>query len=87
MTSANTLSRRQLICGSGALLAWHVRPSWADAATLGTREIAPGVHFRRGVDEDASTANDDAIANIGFIVGTQCVAVIDPGGSLRDGER
>ena len=50
-------------------------------------EIAPGIHIREGVDEDATAANLDAIANIGFIVGHDAVAVIDPGGSLADGER
>jgi quinoprotein relay system zinc metallohydrolase 2 len=52
-----------------------------------TDEVAPGIHFRRGVDEDVTAQNEDAIANIGFIVGRDAVAVIDPGGSLIDGER
>jgi len=52
-----------------------------------TDEVAPGIHIRRGVDEDVSATNEDAIANIGFIVGRDAVAVIDPGGSLIDGER
>ncbi len=52
-----------------------------------TDEVAPGIHFRRGVDEDLTAQNGDGIANIGFIVGRDAVAVIDPGGSLIDGER
>jgi quinoprotein relay system zinc metallohydrolase 2 len=59
----------------------------ASARSAPLREIAPGVHIREGVDEDATAANLDAIANIGFIVGQDAVAVIDPGGSLADGER
>jgi quinoprotein relay system zinc metallohydrolase 2 len=51
------------------------------------REIAAGIFVRRGLDEDVSPTNDDAIANIGFVVGTDSVAVVDPGGSFRDGER
>ena len=87
MVPRASLSRRQLIQGGCALVslgAWSVR---ATDHPLATREIAAGVHVRRGVDEDASVGNDDAIANIGFIVGRESVAVIDPGGSLRDGER
>ncbi|SFK30109.1 quinoprotein relay system zinc metallohydrolase 2 [Methylocapsa palsarum] len=52
-----------------------------------TEEIAEGIHVRRGVDEDATKANADAIANIGFIIGRDGVLVTDPGGSLTDGER
>jgi len=51
-----------------------------------TKEIAPGIHFRRGVGEDATATNNDAIANIGFIVGREAVCVMDPGGSLKDGQ-
>jgi len=55
--------------------------------TSAFHEVAPGIYFRRGVDEDVTKQNNDAIANIGFIVGHDAVAVIDPGGSLVDGER
>jgi quinoprotein relay system zinc metallohydrolase 2 len=50
------------------------------------QEVAPGIHIRRGVDQNASPANHDAIANIGFIVGGDAVLVTDPGGSLADGQ-
>ena len=50
-------------------------------------EVAPGIHIRRGVGADVTKQNDNAIANIGFIVGHDAVAVIDPGGSLIDGAR
>ena len=55
--------------------------------TFVTDEVAPGIHIRRGVDEDATRANEGAIANIGFIIGRDAVAVMDPGGSLVDGQR
>lgn len=48
-------------------------------------EVAPGLFVRTGVHEIATAANKDAIANIGFVVGRESVAVIDPGGSLADG--
>jgi quinoprotein relay system zinc metallohydrolase 2 len=52
-----------------------------------TDEVAPGIHIRRGVDEDVTAKNDDAIANIGFVIGRDAVAVTDAGGSLNDGRR
>ena len=52
-----------------------------------TEEVAPGIHVRRGVHEDVTAQNEDGIANIGFIVGRDAVAVMDPGGSLIDGQR
>jgi quinoprotein relay system zinc metallohydrolase 2 len=58
-----------------------------DTRPFVTDEVAPGIHVRRGVDEDATAKNQDGIANIGFIVGREAVAVFDPGGSLVDGER
>jgi quinoprotein relay system zinc metallohydrolase 2 len=59
----------------------------AAAPPFAVTEIAAGIFVRQGVHEDATAENDDAIANIGFIVGREAVAVIDPGGSLGDGER
>ncbi len=41
--------------------------------------------MRRGIHEIASAHNLDAIANVGFVIGSDAVAVIDPGGSLADG--
>lgn len=49
-------------------------------------EVAPGLYVRVGATADADPGNEDGIANIGFIVGDEAVAVIDPGGSLADGE-
>lgn len=46
-------------------------------------EIAPALYVRPG--KAAVVFEGDAIANVGFIVGDRCVAVIDTGGSVAEG--
>lgn len=58
-----------------------------NAPPLSMREIAPGVFVHTGHQEVTDTTNRGDIANIGFIVGERCVAVIDTGGSIAIGER
>jgi quinoprotein relay system zinc metallohydrolase 2 len=84
------LSRRDVLFGVCACCFAGLTRAAANAPTgqtFATDEVAAGIHIRRGVDEDATAANDDAIANIGFITGRDAVAVMDPGGSLVDGQR
>jgi quinoprotein relay system zinc metallohydrolase 2 len=59
--------------------------SRAEIVPLAMTEIAAGIFVHNGVHEEASSANEDAIANIGFIAGADAVAVIDPGGSFEEG--
>jgi len=80
------ISRRDALLG-GLCLCCAPRSARSTSNALETTEIARGIHIRRGADEIASTRNRDAIANVGFIVGQECVAVLDSGGSLDDGER
>ena len=79
------MRRRHALLGLCCAGAWPALRGLAATPGLVTVEIAPGLHVRRGVDEDASPANRDAIANLGFVVGRDSVAVFDPGGSLADG--
>ncbi len=51
----------------------------------GVSEIADGVYMRQG--QDVVSFEGDNVANIGFIVGNRCVAVIDSGGSKEEGEQ
>ena len=76
------LDRRQIILGG---LCACCLPAVVRAASFTLTEIAPGIHVRRGVDEEATPENADAIANAGFIIGGESVLVFDPGGSLADG--
>jgi quinoprotein relay system zinc metallohydrolase 2 len=58
----------------------------AGQAPLTVTEVAPGVFVHQGPYEDFSPANGGGIANLGFVVGTHRVAIIDSGGSLHQGE-
>jgi len=85
-----SLTRRNAVFGGACLCcppAVTRRASAAEVpATTHLVEVAPGIHIRLGATEDASTANEDAIANVGCVIGADAVAVMDPGGSLGDGE-
>ena len=64
---------------------WRCAPL-AEAAALDLTELAPGVLVHRGADAAISAGNRGRIANLGVVVGTDRVAVIDPGGSREQGE-
>ncbi len=76
-----------LLAGIAALHPVRGKSATAPAAAFPMAEVAPGIHVRQGVHEEATVQNQDGIANIGFITGTEAVAVLDPGGSRADGER
>lgn len=55
------------------------------AAPLHVDQVAPGVYAHIGQHKDFEDAYDGDIANIGFVIGTDAVAVIDTGGSYAVG--
>lgn len=80
----------QIIACLVGIVVWHAGAAGAaggvcestDGAQL--QQIADGVYVRQG--QHGATFKTEQLANIGFIVGQQCVAVIDSGASVSEGE-
>ncbi len=58
--------------------------SWA-LSPLSVSEIAPGIYLHLSTHHWPDRDNHGEIANIGFIIGDRCVAVIDSGGNPQQG--
>ena len=61
--------------------------SQAQGQELPVSEVAPKIFVHTGQIALMTRENDGATANIEFIVGDNAVAVIDTGGSVREGEK
>ena len=79
----------RLAAGLAAVLAGacFVASSQQFATPLATQEVTRGVHVHLGAVALMTRENQGAVANIGFVVGSDAVAVIDTGGSVHEGER
>jgi quinoprotein relay system zinc metallohydrolase 2 len=85
-SAVSTACRKARLCACVALV-WSVGV-WAEPPDLRDFQVentAPGVYVHYGAQADMTAANAGDIANLGFVVGTTCVAVIDSGGSYAVG--
>jgi quinoprotein relay system zinc metallohydrolase 2 len=77
---------RVRLCGMLLAVAWLCAAGPATAldavaSPLAVTQVRPGVFVHVGALEIWGSANGGDAANSGFIVGSRCVAVIDPGGT------
>ena len=82
---SHRLSRRETLFGGLCLCCLLSRARAAELFTM--EEVGPGIFIRVGPHAEATPENDDAIANIGFVIGRDGVLVTESGGSLADGQR
>ncbi|HEV2040607.1 MAG TPA: quinoprotein relay system zinc metallohydrolase 2 [Casimicrobiaceae bacterium] len=87
MITRHTYRRRIALVLAGITLAWALVATGArpEMSEFALENPAPGVYVHYGQQAAMSRANLGDIANLGFVVGARCVAVIDTGGTYAVG--
>ncbi len=72
----------------GSMLLFLIQiPVALAAETLNFEKVADGIYVHHGAHKDLDQGYNGDIANIGFVIGSKGVAVIDTGGSLKVGQQ
>jgi quinoprotein relay system zinc metallohydrolase 2 len=80
-------ARNDVLVAACVAIAWSLA-AWAAPPELREFQVenpSPGVYVHYGVQAEMSPANAGDVANLGFVVGEKCVAVIDTGGTYAVG--
>lgn len=75
------------VIGGLLLLSAQAAAATATVDGFSITQVAPGVYVHQGMTVGFEDPGSDDIANIGFIVGGDCVLVVDAGGSYRIGRQ
>ena len=78
---------RAFLTAVSLLMAAFSQTAQAEDSPYQIKQLVDGVYYHQGVHDDATESNYGAIANVGFVIGERCIAVIDSGGSYKEGER
>jgi quinoprotein relay system zinc metallohydrolase 2 len=81
------MTHRAAILVAFATLATTSTLASAQQNALPVDEVAPGLFVHIGVTELMTRENRGAIANLGFVIGADAVAVVDTGGSVAEGKQ
>lgn len=73
--------------GVETLRGWRCQRADRGAAGAEAVEVAPGVFVHQGLHAEPTPGNAGDLSNMGFIIGTRSVAVIDAGGSAKVAQR
>lgn len=82
----SSMTRRQAVFAGFGGFCLCCLPRTLRAESFAMEEVGPGIFQRRGPNAEATPENNDAIANIGYIIGRDGVLVTESGGSLADGQ-
>lgn len=94
--TAESLSKQQVmisrqgflkaLCALAVLPILDTTDAFASAPAMQVRQIAPGIFVHHGRYEMQNPQNQGDMANASFVVGRDCVAVIDTSGSAHCGQ-